>query len=183
VHAHLVSVRAGEAGQSQHHTMSCYTPSMPCTTYAALGTTHVCTAAERRLLECWVQQARRHGLRPHQYRTWIRRKTGPDLVVWRHRHDGTLGCATPCIFCQRELLRYDLRVHCSQSPSEWFSGRLDEEHAPQCKPTAGQMKLMFGQSPYPDRTPAAAPTEPPAAAGAAAAGRPKSCRRAAKTAT
>lgn len=101
---------------------------------------------ERRLLDAWVTQARRHGLRPHQFRTWIRRKTGPDLVVWRCRMDGSLGCATPCVLCQRELLRYDLRVHCSLGDS-WFSGRLDDQDAPTCKPTTGQIR-MFGQSPY-----------------------------------
>jgi len=107
---------------------------------------HRC-CAERRLLDSWVEQARRHGLRPHQYRTWIRRKTGPDLVVWRCRMDGTLGCATPCILCQKELMRYDLRVHCSLGDT-WFSGRLDDKGAPACKPTAGQLKLLFGQCPY-----------------------------------
>lgn len=106
-----------------------------------------CACTERRLLDSWVEQARRHGVKPHQFRTWIRRKTGPDLVVWRCRMDGTLGCATPCILCQRELLRYDLRVHCSLGDT-WFSGRLDEQGAPTCKPTAGQLKLLFGQCPY-----------------------------------
>lgn len=110
---------------------------------------------ERRLLDAWVSEARRHGLRPHQFRTWIRRKTGPDLVVWRHRMDGTLGCATPCVFCQKELLRYDLRVHCSLTGEVWYSGRLDEQGAPVCKPTAGQLRLLFGQSPYPTREPKA----------------------------
>jgi hypothetical protein len=99
--------------------------------------------AERRLLDVWVSQARRHGVRPHQFRSWIRRKTGPDIVVWRQRVDGTLGCATPCIFCQRELLRFDLRVHCSQAGQSWFSGRLDEAGAPESKPTGYQRKQLL----------------------------------------
>lgn len=106
---------------------------------------------ERRLLEGWLGQARRHGLRPHQFRSWIRRKTGPDLVVWRELTDGSLGCAMPCILCQRELVRFDLRVHCPMPGQIWFSGRMDDAHAPTCKLTHGQTKLMFGQSPYPVR--------------------------------
>jgi hypothetical protein len=57
--------------------------------------------------------------------------------------DGTLGCATPCVFCQRELLRFDLRVHCSQAGQSWFSGRLDEAGAPESKPTGYQRKQLL----------------------------------------
>jgi hypothetical protein len=60
--------------------------------------------------------------------------------------DGTLGCATPCVFCQRELLRFDLRVHCSQAGQSWFSGRLDEAGAPESKPTTGQRRLLLGHT-------------------------------------
>eukprot|EP00983_Pelagomonas_calceolata_P112185 1159859-Pelagomonas_calceolata.AAC.1 len=104
------------------------------------------TCAERRLLADWVCLARRHGLRPHQFTTWIRRKNGPNLAVWRQRVDGTLGCAAPCVLCQRELLRFDMRVHCTMPGDGFFRGRLDEEGAPSCKPTTGQMRLMFRQS-------------------------------------
>ncbi|KAL6753702.1 hypothetical protein V8C86DRAFT_1761062, partial [Haematococcus lacustris] len=120
---------------------------------------HRC-CAERRLLDTWLCQARRHGLRPHQYRAWIRRKAGPDIVVWRQRMDGSLGCAAPCVLCHRELLRFDLRVHCSLPGQLWFSGRLDEEGAPPCKPTTAQRRMLFGQLCYPERTPARPPREP-----------------------
>ncbi|KAF5837998.1 hypothetical protein DUNSADRAFT_3591 [Dunaliella salina] len=85
-------------------------------------------------------------MRPHQYTTWIRRKNGPNLSVWRQRVDGTLGCAAPCVLCQRELLRFDMRVHCTTPGDGFFRGRLDEEGAPSCKLTTGQMRLMFRQS-------------------------------------
>lgn len=113
-----------------------------------------CTiVAERRLLDAWSRQARKHGLKSHQIATWIRRKAGPEMTVWRHRMDGTLGCATPCLLCQRELVRLDIKVNCSQPDSTWFSGRLDEPGAPCSKMTNGQLKLLLGQSPYPDRPP------------------------------
>ena len=91
--------------------------------------------------------ARRHGVRPHQYAAWIRRKNGPDVAVWRQLKDGSLGCAVPCVLCQKELLRFDMRVYCSMSGGCWYHGRLDEEGAPPCKPTTGQSRLMFGGSP------------------------------------
>mmetsp|Transcript_21175 Transcript_21175/g.36063 ORF Transcript_21175/g.36063 Transcript_21175/m.36063 type:complete len:133 (+) Transcript_21175:434-832(+) len=59
----------------------------------------------------------------------------------------------PCIFCAKQLVRFDLRVHCAMPDNTWFSGRMDDAHAPVCKPTNGQIKMMFGQSPYPTRPP------------------------------
>lgn len=41
--------------------------------------------------------------------TWVRRKVGPDITVWRHQKDGALACATPCIMCSRELAKFDMR--------------------------------------------------------------------------
>ncbi len=141
----------------------------------------------RRLLESYVAEARKHGVRPHQVTAWVRRKLGAHISVWRKRSDGSFGCATPCVLCQRELKRYDLRVHCSQDTG-WFVGRLSEEHAPQAQLTTAQRRLFaigshhildlrlqkynkrFGvtecavPAPAPHSPPAGAPTEraPPA---------------------
>ncbi len=98
-------------------------------------------ARARRLLESYVAEARKHGVRPHQVTAWVRRKLGAHISVWRKRSDGTFGCATPCVLCQRELKRYDLRVHCSQDTG-WFVGRLSEEHAPQAQLTTAQRRLF-----------------------------------------
>ncbi|KAK9831841.1 hypothetical protein WJX81_000528 [Elliptochloris bilobata] len=101
---------------------------------------HRC-CAERRLLESYVAEARKHGVRPHQVVLWVRRKLGAHISVWRKRSDGTFGCATPCVLCQRELKRYDLRVHCSQDTG-WFVGRLSEAGAPQAQLTTAQRRLF-----------------------------------------
>jgi hypothetical protein len=75
---------------------------------------------------------------------WVRRKIGPDIVVWRMLGNGELGCSTPCVLCARELARFDLRVHClvangaQEDPSAWFSGRLTDAGAPTCKMTSRQ---------------------------------------------
>ncbi len=103
--------------------------------------------AERQLLDQWISAGRRQGVRPHQLISWVRRKAGADIVIWRRKADGTLGCATPCIFCKRELERFDLRVHCSQQTGRWFSGRLEGEGAPRSQPTTGQYQFLFGVSP------------------------------------
>lgn len=105
------------------------------------NTTH--THAERRLLSTWVHEARKRGVRNHAVVAWVRRKVGPHISVWRHRHDGSLACATPCVMCSRELARFDLRVNCSQGGDAWFRGRLGEDGAPESRPTMGQIRTMF----------------------------------------
>jgi hypothetical protein len=62
--------------------------------------------------------------------------------VWRCRSDGSLGCATPCLLCRRELLRFDLRVHCPLDNGTWFRGRLDEGGAPPPALTSGQRRQL-----------------------------------------
>jgi hypothetical protein len=91
----------------------------------------------------WVERARRQGLRNHQVVTWVRRKVGPNITVWRQHKDGSLACATPCLFCCRELARFDLKVHCSQGAGEWFIGKLEEPTAPEVRPTAGQIRTIL----------------------------------------
>ena len=92
-----------------------------------------------------MADARKHGVRPHQVVNWVRRKIGADICIWRSRSDNTLGCAVPCLLCQRELLRFDLRVHCSQASGEWFSGRLSDPAAPQSFLTLAQRKQLGAQ--------------------------------------
>lgn len=88
-----------------------------------------------------MDEARRHGVPPQRVVIWIRRKIGGDIAVVRYRSDGTMGCAVPCVLCQRELKRYDLRVHCSIGGGDFFSGRLSEQGAPPALLTAGQRRM------------------------------------------
>lgn len=99
--------------------------------------------AERRLLDTWIQEARKQGKKSHQVVTWVRRKAGSHMMVWRHQKDGTLANATPCVLCVRELEKFDLKIHCSQGEEEWFSGRLSDGSAPPARPTTGQIRAMF----------------------------------------
>ncbi len=66
-----------------------------------------------RLLEAWVADARRHGVPAPRVVSWVRRKFGAHMTVYRCRKDGSLGCSTPCLLCSRELARFDIKVHCS----------------------------------------------------------------------
>lgn len=108
---------------------------------------HVCSdhrcCAERRLLEKVVREAYRHGISKPKVVTWVRRKYGADIIVWRFLGDGALGCATPCVFCRRELVRFDLRVHVViDSRSTWYHGFMTDDCAPQSKLTCGQARNM-----------------------------------------
>lgn len=95
-------------------------------------------AAERRLLNAWVEEARRAGKRPHQIVSWVHKKTGGAFAVWRHRQDGSLGCSVPCVICCKELNKFGLKVYCVQRDGSWFGGKLDEPDAPRSQPTSGQ---------------------------------------------
>lgn len=93
-----------------------------------------------------MQQGRKAGVPPHKLVAWVRRKLGTNIAVWRHTSDGTIGCAAPCLFCARELQRFDLRVHCPlDAQGGWFSGRLGEPGAPQPALTGGQQRVLRQQ--------------------------------------
>jgi hypothetical protein len=64
------------------------------------------------------------------------------MAVFRFRADGTPGCTVPCVWCARELLRYDLRVSCTTGAGAVFSGRLDAADAPAALLTAGQRRML-----------------------------------------
>lgn len=132
----------------------------------AISSSHRC-CAERRLLDTWVAKARRRGMARHQIVTWVRRKVGAHVTVFRTLADGTLACAAPCLLCQRELVRFDLRVHCSLSPEQWWSGRLTDATAPPGKLTARQRMTMPCLDPHlqDDDGPAAAAAQAAAAPG------------------
>jgi hypothetical protein len=46
------------------------------------------------------------------------------------------------VFCAKELMRFDLNLHCPISSVEWFKGRASDEGAPEAKLTTRQ-RLMF----------------------------------------
>lgn len=100
-----------------------------------------------RLLMAWEELARKHGVPQHRVVTWVRRKLGPDLSLVRWTTQG-VGCAAPCVFCTRALIKYDLRVHCPLSDGGWYSGRMDEPCAPTPLLTSGQRRSM-GLEPTP----------------------------------
>lgn len=98
-----------------------------------------------RLLQTYVQQARKQGVPPQKLVAWVRRKLGGGIVVWRYTADGGIGRAAPCLFCSRELQRFDLLVDCSLGGGQWFHGRLSEPGAPTPQLTGGQQKVLRAQ--------------------------------------
>lgn len=99
----------------------------------------------RRLLDSWVADARRHGVPGSRVVSWVRRKLGGDITVYRCRQDGSLGRATPCLLCSRELARFDLRVHCPLDDGAWFCGRVTDCGAPEAVLTSGQRRMIKGK--------------------------------------
>eukprot|EP01026_Neomeris_dumetosa_P078650 TRINITY_DN8521_c0_g1_i1.p2 TRINITY_DN8521_c0_g1~~TRINITY_DN8521_c0_g1_i1.p2 ORF type:complete len:152 (+),score=18.86 TRINITY_DN8521_c0_g1_i1:169-624(+) len=103
------------------------------------SSSHRC-CAERKLLGSWMEVARKKGVPAHKRVTWVRRKLGGDMAIWRITNDGNFGCAVPCIFCERMLRRFDMRVQCVTREGSWFVGRLGDEGAPSCVLTSSQRR-------------------------------------------
>ena len=66
---------------------------------------------------------------------------------WAQAFASIGGCATarwdvprPACCDQRELLRFNLRVHCSQGAALWFSGRMSDAGAPKSQLTGMQRR-------------------------------------------
>lgn len=129
----LVTSRIKLHDRAWSHTIACG-PSLIC-----LPTTY------RRLLESWIADARRHGVPAFRVVSWVRRKLGSHMTIYRRRKDGSLGCATPCLFCSRELARFDIRVHCTLEGGGWFSGRVTDDGAPAAVLTSGQRRMIKGK--------------------------------------
>lgn len=107
-----------------------------------VSSNHRC-CAERRLLDKVVREAMRHGVSRHSIVTWVRRKYGADVIVWRMLGNGSLGCSVPCVFCRREIVRFDLRVHVVIDNSlTWYHGFMTDNDAPPSKLTCGQKRNM-----------------------------------------
>jgi hypothetical protein len=93
--------------------------------------------AERRLIRNWVSKARRHGCKSSLVVSWVRRKAGSHISVWRFLSDGSMGCSMPCILCRIELIRFDLTVH-FQCWDGMYDGKMTADGAPRSKLTSGQ---------------------------------------------
>lgn len=105
---------------------------------------HRC-CAERLLLDEWVQSARRHGVACHAIISWIKRKSGGEIVVKRFLHDDSPGCSIPCVFCRSEIEKFDLTVVCTVQ-SGTFRGKMSETVAPKSVFTGLQKKMLKMQS-------------------------------------
>lgn len=67
------------------------------------------------------------------------------MIVWRLVEGNQVACASPCVMCQKELIRFDIRVHCLRKDGTWFSGRLDDQGAPEAVLTSGQRRNLCGK--------------------------------------
>lgn len=91
-----------------------------------------------RLIGNCVVEARRRGVPPHKVASYVRRRLGGGVCIFRFRADGSPGCSAPCTLCAREIQKYDLKVCCLLEGGEVFCGRLSDPGAPPAKVTGGQ---------------------------------------------
>jgi len=118
------------------------------TVYAAAGkieatSTHRC-CAERNVFDKWVRLAIKQGVPPHAIISWIRRKSGGVIVVERYLHDNTPACSIPCVFCRKEIQKYDFIVKCTVRTGDDapFEGRLSDPTSPPSCLTCGQRRML-----------------------------------------
>jgi hypothetical protein len=108
---------------------------------------HRC-CAERLLIEEWVRNARRHGVACHATISWVKRKSGGEIVVKRFLHDETPGVSIPCVFCRAEIEKFNLRVVCTietgkgEIAGQVFKGKLSDSIAPKSVFTGLQKKML-----------------------------------------
>lgn len=96
--------------------------------------------AEQRLLVSAIRDAVRHGVAPYATISWIRRKYGKSLYVWRYSNTETgYGISVPCVMCRQKLLPYDFDIHCVLSDGSWNISKLDNLHS---KPTSTQRSIF-----------------------------------------
>lgn len=100
------------------------------------------TCAERRLLQMWRDEARRHQVASHDVTHWIRRKMGSKITVWRTLSDGRLACAAPCNLCRIAIETFMFKVQCSMNHDCWFKGRMDDDDAPPLKCVYSQRRRV-----------------------------------------
>lgn len=107
---------------------------------------HRC-CAERRWLDACVREARKAGVQKHRLVAYVKRKYGSHISVFRLRSDGTFGCAVPCVWCQKELERFDIRVSFVGSDGRWCDGRVSDGTMPKPVLTAGQRRMLNKEFP------------------------------------
>jgi hypothetical protein len=106
-----------------------------------MSSNHRC-CAERRWLDACVKEARKNGVAPHKTAAYIRRKFGSRISVFRFRHDGSFGCTVPCVWCQKELERFDITVSFVDDSGRWCDGRVSDGTLPKPVLTAGQRRML-----------------------------------------
>ncbi|KAL4441869.1 hypothetical protein ABPG77_003785 [Micractinium sp. CCAP 211/92] len=155
----------------QHHAAEALLAGRPHVDWAC-NDHRVC--AERRLIGNCVVEARRRGVPPHKVASYVRRRLGGGVCIFRFRADGSPGCSAPCTLCAREIQKYDLKVCCLLEGGEVFCGRLSDPGAPPAKVTGGQRAWLRWWAACRGARPQGAPNShapAPSSVGSRAAGR------------
>jgi hypothetical protein len=99
--------------------------------------------AERNMLSDHIRLAQKRGVSAHSIVSWVRRKYGTKIVIWRELANGQMGCSVPCVICSKWLQRFDLRITCIGPDTKWWTGYVTDPDAPKSKLTSKQSQTML----------------------------------------
>jgi hypothetical protein len=105
----------------------------------SISSNHRC-CAERNLLLHWRHMAARKGIGRHKVIPWIKRKV-KHLIVFRLSTEGTFCVSYPCVFCRKEIERFDLHCTCIDEEGA-VQPKLRAEQLPQLVLTSSQRRLF-----------------------------------------
>jgi len=93
------------------------------------------------LIRQLLRKSLKHGVKSHKFSKWLHRKYG-TLVIWRHRKDGLMGNALPCVICRKVIEKYKIQWIAGIGDNVWVNSK-HTENLPLSVPTNKQRKYIF----------------------------------------
>ena len=86
------------------------------------------------------REAVKKGVKPYQFKDWIKRKHGGVMTVWRLRRDGHMGTSLPCVLCRKAIDKYEIQWMAYDGVN-WIKSWVDE-NLPKSIPTNRQKRIF-----------------------------------------
>jgi hypothetical protein len=81
-------------------------------------------------------------VKSHNFAKWLHRKHG-TLVIWRHRKDGVMGNALPCVICRKAMEKYNIQWIAGIGGDDKWVNSKNPENLPSSMPTNKQRRYIF----------------------------------------
>lgn len=101
------------------------------------------------MLSNYLRLACVKGIPRHKRIAWVKKQIR-EMHLEREKKDGSVGSSFPCVFCKKQLVRFDIKVHCVDREGDMFHGKMDTDLCPESTLTSGQAR-KFGRIPLPRR--------------------------------